>query len=183
MNVRISVATILASLGILFCGVSSCSSDGSNKHDAQTADSIAKEALMAVETEMEARSYRDSLTVNGKKYTIEVERKPDTSLPKVRLVDSTLYTDNTIFVRIAHADKSVLFQKSFHKADFASLIQDASFLQKAVLEGIALEDATEQGFTFTSGIGCPDTDLSISFTIEVSLQGTLSIKPEKSYDP
>ena len=129
---------------------------------------------------MQVSQVKQEITCKGKKFQLSVERTPDDKLPQVKS-DMGLFVDNSIKVKITRDNGTTLFEKTFIKNDFASLLP-AKYLKRSVLEGLVFDDvrtAEKNEITLAASVSYPMTDLYIPFVLVVSQDGKLSISKDE----
>lgn len=129
---------------------------------------------------MQVSRVNQEIVCKGKKFQLSVDRTPADDLPKVKS-DMGLFADNRISVKIARADGSVLFSRTFLKSDFASYLPE-SYLKHSVLEGIVFDDVTtgeKNEITLAGSVSYPMTDLYMPFKIVVGQNGKMSIHKDE----
>ena len=129
---------------------------------------------------MQVSQIKQEITCRGKKFQLSVERTPDDKLPHVKS-DMGLFVDNSIKVKITRDNGTTLFEKTFIKNDFASLLP-AKYLKRSVLEGLVFDDvrtAEKKEITLAASVSYPMTDLYIPFVLVISQDGKLSISKDE----
>lgn len=120
------------------------------------------------------------ISCKGRKFQLSIERTPDEKLPHVKS-DMGLFMDNSIKVKIARENGTVLFEKKFVKNDFAAYLPD-KYLSRSVLEGLVFDDvrtAEKKEITLAASVSYPMTDLYIPFVLVVSQDGKLAISKDE----
>ena len=113
----------------------------------------------------------------GKEYHSFISRTPNDSLPRVVSQMGNTYVDNQIVLRLTRGNERI-FSRTFTKKQFASLIGE-DFMAKSILEGIAYDKTTPEGFVYAASICYPQTDLYVPVSITISTDGKISMKKEE----
>lgn len=116
------------------------------------------------------RHFEKTAAFDGKTYRIKLSFRPDEtlSLTKDRFGDP--YMDNRVDMQIACGD-SVLYQRSFTKADFSALL-DKEDVRSLILGGIAFSGVESSGFQFGAQLNAPgDEEGGLAFKLTVPLCG------------
>lgn len=113
------------------------------------------------------------ISLQKKEYKIEITRQPNDSLPPVKSEVGDLFIDNRVDLRITRG-REVIIEKEFTKNSFSSVVT-ASFLKKAILEGMVYSDTVAQGFVFAVSVSYPQTDLYIPITVTIDTAGKVSV--------
>ena len=122
--------------------------------------------------------------LDGTKYSIDIVRSPDTTLPKASDEMRNAYYDNIITVRIQGDDGSVLLNKTYRKSDFLPYISGSGLEKSGALLGIVF-DKTEDGcLSFAASVGSPDSnsDQYIPLVMTVSKTGSVNITLDTKMD-
>lgn len=122
---------------------------------------------------MQVSENSETVTFKGKEYRLSVRRTPDDDLPKVKSEVGDLFVDNQIALRITQGSEKIV-DKVFTKDSFSSVVS-ASFLKKAILEGMVYDKTTSQGIVFAVSVSYPQTDLYIPISVTVDGSGKVSI--------
>ena len=115
---------------------------------------------------MTARKSEIDIKYKGKEYHSFISRTPNDSLPRVVSQMGNTYVDNQIVLRLTRGN------------EFASLIGE-DFMAKSILEGIAYDKTTPEGFVYAASICYPQTDLYVPVSITISTDGKISMKKEE----
>ena len=126
---------------------------------------------------MTARKSEIDIKYIGKEYHSFISRTPNDSLPRVVSQMGNTYVDNQIVLRLTRGNERI-FSRTFTKKQFASLIGE-DFLAKSILEGIAYDKTTPEGFVYAASICYPQTDLYVPVSITISTEGKISMKKEE----
>ncbi|MCD7901699.1 MAG: DUF4738 domain-containing protein [Bacteroides sp.] len=122
---------------------------------------------------MQVSESTETVTFNGKQYRLSLRRMPDDDLPKVRSEVGDLFVDNAITLRIKRGNEKIV-DKTFTKNSFSSVVS-ASFLKKAILEGMVYDKITSRGIVFAVSVSYPQTDLYIPISVTVDSSGKIAI--------
>jgi len=118
----------------------------------------------------------------GKKYTIEVQRVPADSLPKVKDENGQLYVDNRVTMKITRDDKSVFLRRSFVKESFSTYV-DHDFQKSGYLENIVFHSIDNNQLKFGVVItSAGNEDEFVPLDMWIDRQGGIMIKPGKLFD-
>ena len=126
---------------------------------------------------MTARKSEIDIKYKGKEYHSFISRTPNDSLPRVVSQMGNTYVDNQIVLRLTRGNERI-FSRTFTKKQFASLIGE-DFMAKSILEGIAYDKTTPEGFVYAASICYPQTDLYVPISITISTDGKISMKKEE----
>ena len=126
---------------------------------------------------MTARKSEIDIKYKGKEYHSFISRTPNDSLPRVVSQMGNTYVDNQIVLRLTRGNERI-FSRTFTKKQFASLIGE-DFMAKSILEGIAYDKTTPEGFVYAASICYPQTDLYVPVSITISTDGKISMKKEE----
>ena len=118
---------------------------------------------------MTARKSEIDIKYKGKEYHSFISRTPNDSLPRVVSQMGNTYVDNQIVLRLTRGNERI-FSRTFTKKQFASLIGE-DFMAKSILEGIAYDKTTPEGFVYAASICYPQTDLYVPVSITISTDG------------
>ena len=124
-----------------------------------------------------ARKSEIDIKYKGKEYHSFLSRTPNDSLPRVVSQMGNTYVDNQIVLRLTRGNERI-FSRTFTKKQFASLIGE-DFMAKSILEGIAYDKTTPEGFVYAASICYPQTDLYVPVSITISTDGKISMKKEE----
>ena len=126
---------------------------------------------------MTARKSEIDIKYKGKEYHSFISRTPNDSLPREVSQMGNTYVDNQIVLRLTRGNERI-FSRTFTKKQFASLIGE-DFMAKSILEGIAYDKTTPEGFVYAASICYPQTDLYVPVSITISTEGKISMKKEE----
>lgn len=117
---------------------------------------IKKPAVAKMEKTQQMAALQETQQVNwmGSRYTVEIKREADHSLPLA--TDGTQrYYDNAISVQVKRADGSDFFNHRFLKTDFHQYVTSTYYDHGALL-GIAFVKADARRLIFAASVGSPD---------------------------
>lgn len=119
----------------------------------------------------------------GSTYTVEVNRKADSTLTIVKDENGQKYYDNRILVRIFRKDGSEFFNRSFTKNDFDAYV-DALYKKNSVLLGIVLDKADADNIYLAASVGSPEksSDEFVPLVVKVSRMGKVTISKDTQLD-
>lgn len=124
---------------------------------------------------MQSSTAEVDIEFRGKSYHSYVFRSPEESLPHVANDLGDIYVDNSIVLRLTDKDGKKVFDKTFTKKDFASVV-DSAFLSHSVLEGIVYDKTSGEGFVYAASVCYPHTDLYVPLSLTITPQGKLSMR-------
>ena len=139
-------------------------------------DSVHRDGLQR----MQVSEVKAKVTFRGKEYHSTVVRRPDESLPKVTNEQGEKFVDNRITLTLTCGGKTVL-QRTFTKESFASLV-DAKFMKYALLEGVVLDEPSQQGIVYAASVGYPQSDLYVPLRLTVTPDGKLTMSKDELMD-
>lgn len=149
-------------------------------------DIIAPKPVKQVQTGPESmQEIKQSQDVDwvGSQYKIEIVRTPDKELALTKDESGKVYHDNKISMRILRKDGSQFFGRTFTKADFASLLDEDTRKNGALL-GIVLDKTEENQLRFAASVGSPDvlSDQYIPILLTVTRMGAVSMAKDDRLD-
>lgn len=169
---------LLGAGGIIF--LEACS--GGKKESADAKSPVVMAVMEQTQAsrlqQMKPTRHEDKVVFRGREYVSVVTSSPDESLQTVKSETGDCYVDNVIQVCLTCGDKTV-FSHNFSKKDFSALA-DEEFLKKAVLEGIAFDSVTDDGFQYAASMAYPDTDLYMPVQIRIFPDGRFQIGLQES---
>ena len=130
--------------------------------------------------EMQSSKSNGTFVIKNKTYNYVITRTPDASLAKVLNDNNETFIDNKIVLNISNEGKTI-FNKTFVKSDFSNYIE-ASFLRKAILEGMVYNKISANNILFAASVCYPQTDLYIPLTISISVDGKMSIRRDDNLE-
>lgn len=157
--------------------VSACSSD-TQKAEKETTRPL--EVREEVKPQMQQSIVTREAELNGKSYQFHISRKPDPSLPEVKLKNGSSFRDNCIELLVKQGDKEV-FHRTFTKKDFRDVVS-ARFMEQSILEGLVYDRIEKGKFLFAASVCVPNTDLYVPARVLISPQGGIVIEKEDSMD-
>jgi len=144
-----------------------------------------KEAGKVSVSPMRMQNYDHSETVEwfGRQYTVSVSRRAESDSSLVQDDSGNKYHNNQINVRITRPDGSDFFDKTFTKADFASVVS-SSYRQKSTLLGIVVDHAEGSSLYLAASVGSPDalSDEYLPLIITISRTGGISVAKDNRFD-
>ena len=155
-------------------------------HDApKTTDIIAKKPVKVQKKGIQkVGDYAQTRSVEwlGATYSVEVERKADTSLPLIVDEAGSKYYDNKVVLTIRRPDGSVFFNRQFTKSDFAGYIGTDG--KNSALLGVVLDHAEHATLYFAASVGSPDktSDEYVPLVMSIGRGGDVSIKKDTRLD-
>ena len=128
--------------------------------------------------------YKQERTIEwlGGKYTINVERKADRSLPLAVDESGNKYYDNRITLAIMRSDGTEFFRRTFSKTDFAEYAGDD--YSNGALLGIVIDHTDGDNIIFAASVGSPDkmSDNYVPLILKISRVGGVSISRDTKLD-
>lgn len=151
---------------------------GSQKEREASREAFMQDSIRRTEPQrMQVSETTAEVTFRGKKYESVVVRRPDDSLPLVTNSQGERFVDNRITLTLTHKGKTIL-HRVFTKESFATLV-DAKFMKYAILEGVVLDEPSDQGVVYAASVGYPQSDLYVPLRITVSADGKVSMDKEE----
>ena len=143
---------------------------------------VVKQEKKTMEMSETHQEYTESL--NGKKYSIDIIRSADHSLPLTSDDMGNAYYDNIITVRVHREDGSDLLNKTFRKSDFAEYLGNNELRKTGALLGIVYDKIDNGKLSFAASVGSPDpnSDEYIPLTLTLSTSGALYIAIDNKAD-
>lgn len=174
------VVNILVAFAVTAFLVASC---GEKK---PTTDIIThKEAKKAPAEPIKMQDYDHTETVDwlDKQYQVSISRRVDTDSALVQDDNGNKYRNNRITVRITRPDGSNFFDKTFTKADFASVVS-TDYRRDNTLLGIVVDHTEGGNLYLAASIGSPDalSDEYMPLLITVSRTGSVTIANDNRPD-
>jgi hypothetical protein len=123
-------------------------------------------------------SYSDTQDVEwveGRRYTLEIDRRASDSLAAVTDANGQKYVDNTIQLKIVRGDGSVFFHRTFTKASFANWLGD-EYRDTAILQGMRFLEVADGVLTFIVWLNNPGAgdDEAVELRMELDPQGEIT---------
>lgn len=122
-------------------------------------------------------NYKKEITWLEEKYTILIQRHPDTTLPVVKDDNGNTYYENQISLVIKRKDGTNFYSHIFTKTDFRPYV-GKRYYDKGVLIGFMFDKIQGNELLFGVCIGSPDptSDLSIPIDVRIDNTGKLIMK-------
>lgn len=119
----------------------------------------------------------------GKQYTVSISRRAENDSSLVADDNGNKYHNNKITVRITRPDGSDFFDRTFTKADFASVVS-SDYRRKSTLLGIVVDHVDGNNLVLAASIGSPDvlSDEYMPLIITVSRTGGITIAKDNRPD-
>ena len=138
------------------------------------ADTTRTEAVAADATmEDPAWHTEGSVKWKGHTYTYVLNRAADKSLPLVKDGLGQPYYDNSVDLSLRR-DGEVFIAKRFTKEAFLEFLTP-DYRANAALQGIAFDQATDEGLRFGAFVGYPGSEEGIPLMIIIASDGTMSV--------
>jgi len=160
---------------------------GGNKQE-NSADTEAWTAPEEVHSELmslDRRSYSETITAKGEKYTYSFTFEPSDSLPVIVNAEGQKYRDNTATLTIKHGDLTY-FKRVFTKNDFREFSDHLSFENSALIGFNYNYNKADRhdALYFIATIGDPDPALELVSPVEIKiLQGNkFSLQPAEDVE-
>lgn len=116
----------------------------------------------------------------GGKFSYDIKRAPNDSIPTVEDENGTRFADNSIDLVITKNGGS-FFSKTFTKRTFNAYL-DNDFKEKGILEGIVFDKAAPDGLHFAASVSYPQSDMYIPLIICIGSNGSISITKDTVLD-
>ena len=162
--------------GIL-TGLASCNSAKKESENRNASGMLLQDSSVHGLQRMQVSKADVEIQYKGKTYRSSITRTPDEELPRVVSEMGDTYADNKIVLRLQRDGREV-FNKTFTKADFASLIGQ-EFLSKSILEGMVYNKTSPEGILYAASICYPQTDLYVPVTITITADGKMSMRKDE----
>jgi hypothetical protein len=117
---------------------------------------------------------------HGAKFSYDIKRSPNDSLPTVTDENGTRFADNSIDL-VVTKNGSAFFSKTFSKRTFDAFL-DKDFREKGILEGIVFDKAAPDGLHFAASVSFPQSDMYIPLVICIGSNGHMSITKDTVLD-
>jgi len=144
-----------------------------------------KERSKAPAKPVKMQDYDHAETVEwlGKEYKISISRRAENDSSIVVDDSGSKYYNNRITVRITRPDGTDFFDKTFTKADFASVV-NADYRQKSTLLGIVVDHVEGGNLYLAASVGSPDvlSDEYMPLIVTVSRTGGVSMAKDDRPD-
>ena len=159
----------------LFICLASCTKQQTETQETTTTEETADEVHSLADY-----AYTDSLMLGSHKVIYAITSQPDDELPTVVDEDGVKYKDNRYNLKITK-DGSTLFNRSFTKADFHSLISK-DFQKYGIMDGLRFNHAEEGKLYFNTCVSYPESDMSCPFILTIGPDGSYTITPDTTID-
>jgi len=126
------------------------------------------------------RNYSAEVKVGQTRYTYDIVREVNDTLPLVTGDDGERYADNYIRLRVNREGKEI-FNKVFTKNHFRSYMEKG-FISHAILEGMAFDKADGNNLRFATSVSYPASDIYIPLSITISPDGSYQITKDEVLD-
>lgn len=129
------------------------------------------------------QEYSQSTDVEWGGVTVKcnIKREPDESKTLVADERGQKFVDNKIVLVITKADSSVILERTFGKADFATFLNE-QYKTGGLLEGIVFDKMVNDTLHFAASVSLPQTDEYIPLLIKVTKKGVVSISLDEMMD-
>lgn len=120
----------------------------------------------------------------GARYTVTITRAVDRSLPLTRDEAGQAYYDNTIEVRVTRQDGSLMYARTFTKADLEPYVGDRDTRRDGALLGIVFDRVEGSRLMFAASVGSPNmgSDEFVPLTMTLDRFGNTAIAPDTRID-
>lgn len=141
------------------------------------------ESKPAATIRMQDSHQNENITWQGHNYTIECSRTADTTQPVVKDDTGATYYNNEVTLTIKRENGDLFFNKTFTKADFASVLPQ-EYLDKNILLGVVYECVEDNMLRFAGSVGSADalSDEYVPMRINISSTGSMSISRDNRLD-
>lgn len=169
---------IIAVCGILLTLLAACG--GKKKSEDIIAPKVEK---VKPKAPIRMQEYTDTRDVDwiGRKYIVEIQRRPSDSLAMVKDEYGQEFIDNIFRLTVKRMDGSTFFSRSFTKKSMSAYLDD-DYMKTGILEGFVLDKAEGDWLVFGASVGHPQTDEYIPLVIRLSRMGDLTIKRDVQMD-
>ena len=125
-------------------------------------------------------AFTDTLMQGSHKVIYTITSQPDDELPMIVDEDGVKYKDNR-YKLVIIKDGNTLFNHSFTKADFKSLLS-SNFQKYGIMDGMRFNHAEEGKLYFNTCVSYPDSDMSCPFILTIGPDGSYAISPDTTVD-
>jgi len=125
-------------------------------------------------------AYTDSLMQGSHKVVYSITGQPDDELPEVVDEDGMRFKDNR-FSLLVEKDGQKLFDRSFTKADFCSMLSK-DFVRYGIMDGLRFSHAEDGRLYFNACVSYPESDMSSPFFLVIGPDGSYTIEPDTTLD-
>lgn len=144
-----------------------------------------KETQKAPTEPVKMQNYDRAETVEwlDKQYKVNISRRPESDSSVIADDSGSKYHNNRITVRITRPNGTEFFDKTFTKADFATVVS-ADYRQKSTLLGIVVDHAEGDNLYLAASVGSPDalSDEYLPLIITISRTGGISVAKDNRPD-
>lgn len=118
----------------------------------------------------------------GSNYSVNIERKADTSLPLTVDESGNKYYDNRITLTILRSDGTEFFKRTFAKSNFAEYVGEE--YKKSAMLGLVFDHVDGDNIYFAASVGSPDkmSDNYVPLVVKISRVGGVSISTDTKLD-
>ncbi len=118
----------------------------------------------------------------GSNYSVNIERKADTSLPLTVDESGNKYYDNRITLTILRSDGTEFFKRTFAKSNFAEYVGEE--YKKGAMLGLVFDHVDGDNIYFAASVGSPDkmSDNYVPLVVKISRVGGVSISTDTKLD-
>lgn len=163
------------------CAVLLCySCGGNNPRTGDAHGEYEKPDTASTVQEMKDYHYSAEVKAGQARYTYDIVREADDTLPTVTGDDGERYADNHIRLRVNRGGKEI-FNKVFTKGLFGSYMEKG-FMSHAILEGMVFDKADGENLRFATSVSYPASDIYIPLSITVSPDGGYQIAKDEVLD-
>lgn len=171
--------TPYALLLVLILCISACNNKSNKK---ESKEILSTDSVDSVDVQQIQESKTEKMVqLNGKLFHMILHQKANDSLPQVKTEAGDSFLDNEISLRITLNKGSLVFNKTFTKKSFSSIVPE-NFLSHAILEGMVFDRITSDGFVFAASVCYPQTDLYYPITIKITQEGSMSMAKEEQME-
>lgn len=130
--------------------------------------------------EMKDYHYSAEVKVGQTRYTYDIVREVNDTLPLVTGDGGERYADNYIRLRVNREGKEI-FNKAFTKNHFRNYMEKG-FISHAILEGMAFDKVDGNNLRFAASVSYPASDIYIPLSITISPDGSYQITKDEVLD-
>ena len=124
--------------------------------------------------------FTDSLMQGSHRVVYTIQSQSDDELPLVVDEDGIKYKDIR-FSLVITKDGGKLFDRSFTKADFKSMLSE-EFQQYGIMDGLRFNSAEDGKLLFNTCVSYPESDMTCPFILTIDPDGSYTITPDTTVD-
>lgn len=124
--------------------------------------------------------YSAEVKIGQTRYTYDIVREVNDTLPVVTGDGNERYADNYIRLRVNREGKEI-FNKAFTKNHFRGYMEKG-FISHAILEGMAFDKADGNNLRFAVSVSYPSSDIYIPLSITIAPDGSYQVAKDEILD-